>query len=412
MKYPRELTKCGRSGLVLSSVSKFDPLDTNDYENGVSPLGLKPWSSLSLEFANSDKNFGGSGCIEATRIADAKIRTRYAIGKIMESEASKKASTDSENVKKIRAAAQSEIKYAPGKLTPFKGKSVQEFVNTATPDQVLEMVTFLKNSSDGRYQKVNSEKARAIEILSIVATAKNTAIAEGVIADVIFDKVASVSAGKRLCESNDPMRVAYAQAYQLSKTEYGALFSASEDSKGYVIYPMVLKTPNTKKIDADGMTKAYELSVTCYPDRTAYPFTIYLRTMRGYPAQGKEVGITGAKDFHEFSIDLASWEWTNIIETASNEKSMVEMMQHTTAYQAVLKYEGQNRAASGLKNHPQTQQPMPQPQCQQPVQQTMPQYQQTQYQQPAQQYQQTQYQQPVQQYQQTQPIPQFTQQNY
>lgn len=294
-RYPKVFCSSGRQGLVFSAGFNMQTTD-----NQQSPMDcMASWSSITLNFANSEKNTGGNGNIEETHLSDVVERTKYAIGKIMEAEAESDSAPESEGQAAIEKLS-IKISYLPLDMKDKAGTTAWELAKLFSFEQCSKASENLQKQQNSKYAASNQKQGIALYISSLIVNINKT-IATG---------------------GNADQAIAYINGnYPEFKCLIGADVS-SNSGKEYTIYNAPFKTPHIASIDANGLTKAYSLKVVCRP-KAEYPFHCELTTMKGRPSQGKFIGIDRSTitDRQTFAIDLMSWEWLDIVEKAEKNRS-------------------------------------------------------------------------------------------
>lgn len=366
IKYPETLVDVGRADQVLAADSKIQPLDAMDFASGKSPLqAYKPWSGLRLNFADSSKGIGGSGSIEVNHLADVRMRTQIAMHAVMEMEMKKSKAEFRQGKTKIDDLLDTKVYFLPKEITAdYRGKTALEIARGNGYSASMIAVQNLKNSAanNPKYAKNNLKQAQAMEMAAAIIAGEATKLDNGQTVSECFcaDPSRAMQLGNELYRAGHPAGAAMAAFYQALQKEPALLdFLKQEKTEGekkgrYQIYGPVLKTPNIEKLDKDGYTKAYSLSVYCDPKQLPYPFKIELQTMRGKPMNDRSVGVIGETivDRKDFSISLQTWEWLNIIERADWEAKLVALWAHNEQYAASVAATQENRAAGSQKNQP------------------------------------------------------------
>lgn len=366
IKYPETLVDVGRADQVLAANSKIQPLDATDFANGKSPLqAYKPWSGLCLNFADSSKGVGGSGSIEVNHLADVRMRTQIAMHAVMEMEIKKSNTELGQGKTQIGDLLDTKVYFLPKEITAdYRGKTALEIARGNGYASSMIAVQNLKNSAanNPKYAKNNLKQAQAMEMAAAVVAAESTKLDSGQSVSECFcaDPSKAMQIGNELYRAGHPAGAAMAAFYQALQKEPSLLDylkrakNGEEKTGRYQIYGPVLKTPNIEKLDKEGYTKAYSLSVYCDPKQLPYPFKIELQTMRGKPMNDRSVGVIGETiiDRKDFSISLQTWEWLNIIERADWEAKLVALWAHNEQYAASVAATQENRAAGSQKNQP------------------------------------------------------------
>lgn len=352
IKYPETFEEVGRKDQILAANSKIQPLTKEDFEKGESPLKTyKPWSCLNLNFAVSgDKAYGGSGAIEVKRIPDVKLRTEIAMRAIMEAEIVKANQNEESGDGKTQELLATKVFYLPKDMNGSRGKTAMEIVKTYGAAKAKEAVQNLKASAanNAKYAANNLKQADALELAAVIAAAESTFLDDGSTVLDLFkgDFNQAVARCKTLYEQRHTSASVAVELFNAINKDRALLdyiksgHSDNQTSGTYYIYGPMTKTPNVKKVDKDGLTKAYSLCITCSPTHLPYPFHIELTTMRGVPLGADRVGVKSDTivDRKTFTIDLTTWEWVNIIERADWEAKLVALdahkEQYTTAAQA------------------------------------------------------------------------------
>ena len=352
IKYPKCLASTGRNdGLVFAVNSNLRPMEQADINEGKSPLTtFKGWASLELNFAEAAEKSGGSGNIETTHIADVKLRTEIAMQAVMEAEAEQK--QNEKGASHAQSILNTKVLFLPIDMKSYAGKSAYEIAELAGPNEARRAASNLSQtaSASGRYAKSNQKQAEALNLAAIIIEAKSTLCPNGKSVAEIFsgDIRKALAYASKLFNDRNPVTPVMTSLYEAMQADPSVkdvlAQKAPSTGKTYRIYGPVFKTPNTKKVDEDGYTKAYQLAVTCDPSRTDAPFRVELTTMLGIPDPKNAVGVSGQsiKDRKNFKIDLQSWEWVNMIDRADGEKRMVESMFHDAAYQIMVQADTDN----------------------------------------------------------------------
>ena len=366
IQYPETIEEVGRGNLILAANSKMQPLVKTDFDEGVSPLKTyKPWSCLSLNFANSEKGTGGSGAIEVKQLSDVRIRTEIAMKAVMEEEIKKE--SQQEETSTTEELVKTNVYYLLKDMSEYRGKSAIEIAKNFPITKVLEAAENLKKSAanNPKYADKNMKQANALEVAAIIVNAENAKCNDGKSVLELFsgDLREAMKISQELFNTKHPASQAAVSLFQLIQKDNSVVKyikkcvngNANITDTGYKIYGPILKTPNTKKVDKEGYTKAYSLCIVCDPKRLPYPFHIELQTMRGKPSNGK-VGIEAQSvvDRKTFTIDLATWEWVNIIEKADWEAKLVALDAHSYQYAAATKATEENIRAHQNKSGPNT----------------------------------------------------------
>lgn len=386
IKYPETFAEVGRQNVILSANSKMRPLDQKDIASGESPLkAYKPWSVLNLNFANSESKSGGSGSIEISHITDVKIRTMIAMQEIMEKERKGVSSNSrAESTGNASSLLETKVYFLPREISSdSRGKAAIDIARASGADNSKLAAQNLRNSAanNPKYEKSNIRQAEAMELAAIIVAAEqnsfqienNTKTVKDIFAENMDQAIricnmefAKNPTAPAVLAAADLLNAIKKDASVLDVIKSGA--DMATNAGNYKIYGPVLKTPNTKKVDKDGYTKAYSLAVWCNTDQLPYPFHIELQTMMGKPRSNSQVGIDGATIINRktFSIDLMTWEWLNIIERADWEAKLVALWSHNEQFNAMVKAVDENRAA-GMNdpmpaNQPMYSNPQPQPQ--------------------------------------------------
>lgn len=346
IKYPETFEEVGRKDQILAANSKIQPLTKEDFEKGESPLKTyKPWSCLNLNFAVSgDKSYGGSGAIEVKRIPDVKLRTEIAMRAIMEAEIVKTNQNEESGDGKIQDLLATKIFYLPKDMNESRGKTAMEIAKANGAVKAKEAVQNLKASAanNAKYAANNLKQADALELASVIAAAESTLLDDGSTVLDLFkgDFNQAVARCKTLYEQRHISASVAVELFNAINKDRALLdyiksgHSDNQTSGTYYIYGPMTKTPNVKKLDKEGLTKAYSLCITCSPTHLPYPFHIELTTMRGVPLGADRVGVKSDTivDRKTFTIDLTTWEWVNIIERADWEAKLVALDAHKEQY--------------------------------------------------------------------------------
>lgn len=351
IKYPKSIGTAGRKNVVFSANSNFVAMQPEEVKGEISPLTtFKPWASLSLEFANSEEQDGGTGNIEPERIADVRFRTAVAMHEIMKEEC-RQAGTVSEK-SEAQKLLETPVYLLPKEYAGLKGKSVYEIAKTIGGGGAQACAANLEEfaSRNARYTQSNLQQAEALRVAAIVVESKRTVLPSGkTVADLFAkDPVAGEREAQALYAGQHPAGPLAAEAARAVR-KYPSLVELFEkepvaQAKVLKIYGPVTKTPNVNKVDQNGYTRVYQLAISCHTGHVEYPFRVELTTMLGIPLKDHSVGVQGntIKDRKTFQIDLQTWEWINMIDRADWEKKMVEMMFHDSAYQLMLKANEEN----------------------------------------------------------------------
>lgn len=356
IKYPETFEEIGRKDQILAANSKIQPLTKEDFAKGESPLkAYKPWSCLNLNFAVSgDKSYGGSGAIEIKRIPDVKLRTEIAMRAIMEAEIVKANQNEEFGDGKIQELLTTKIFYLPKDMNGSRGKTAMEIAKAHGAAKAKEAVQNLKASAanNAKYAANNLKQAEALELATVIVAAESTLLDDGSTVLELFkgDFNQAVTKCKTLYEQRHVsagVAVELFNAINKDKALLGYIKSGHSDNQTsgtYYIYGPMTKTPNVKKLDKDGLTKAYSLCITCNPTHLPYPFHIELTTMRGVPLGADRVGVKSDTivDRKTFTMDLTTWEWTNIIERADWEAKLVALDAHREQYATATQASAEN----------------------------------------------------------------------
>lgn len=362
IKYPETMVSIGRQDQILAANSKVQPLDKTDYANGESPLvAYKPWSGLTLNFADSKKNIGGSGAIEVNHFADVKLRSEIAMKAIMEEEVKKESNPASANGgNTIEEILDTKVYFLPREInSEFRGKGAFDIVKAVGIQVAMNASQNLKSSIDNnsKYAENNRKQAAALDLAIILVNAENTLYdGQNSIATLYSgDMNKAFEISNQLFNAQHPAGKVAAELFQAIK-QYPSIPDYLKSRKNgevksngiYRIYGPILKTPNVKKVDNDGYTKAYSLSIYCNPKQLPYPFHVELQTMKGKPLPNHAVGVDGntITDRKTFSIDLQTWEWLNVINRADWEAKLVALWAHNEQYAESVKATNENRMAT------------------------------------------------------------------
>lgn len=373
IKYPETFEEVGRKDQILAANSKIQPLTKEDFEKGESPLKTyKPWSCLNLNFAVSgDKSYGGSGAIEVKRIPDVKLRTEIAMRAIMEAEIAK-TNQNEESGGKIQDLLATKIFYLPKDMNGSRGKTAMEIAKAHGAVKAKEAVQNLKASAANnvKYAANNLKQADALELASVIAAAESTLLDDGSTVLDLFkgDFNQAVARCKTLYEQRHISASVAVELFNAINKDRALLdyiksgHSDNQTSGTYYIYGPMTKTPNVKKLDKEGLTKAYSLCITCSPTHLPYPFHIELTTMRGVPLGADRVGVKSDTivDRKTFTIDLTTWEWVNIIERADWEAKLVALDAHKEQYATAAQASAENIYGHANSQMQQSQQQTPQ----------------------------------------------------
>lgn len=339
IKYPDSMASVGRKNQTLAADAAFTPLSEDDFKAGVSPMELiKKGSGLRLECADSQKGIGGSGSIEAAKLADVRIRTEIAFQAIMKAEMSGVKAADNSSI------LDTPIHFVPKEMSEFRGKPARDFINGGFTDAIfIAAVKLLRDNAakNAKYAAANTKQADALEAARILSLAQNVKDKNGNSLISFCKSLDEIKIkGNQLNAAKDPAVKAMAEIFKYIKRDPAniAIFAPSKSSETstevYTIYDAPQKTPNSRKLDKDGMTKAYSLKVTCNPARLPYPFHVELVTFRGKPIPGQMVGVKDCVDYKSFRYDLQSWEWANIVDSAEVEKNLTKLFIHQAAKKA------------------------------------------------------------------------------
>ena len=353
MKYPKTMASAGRTNLVFAVEDNIKTLDKEDYEK-VSPISQhKSWSTVGFNFSDSSKNEGGDGSIEVNHIADMKIRTNMAMQKIMAAESS--------GSKHTPDILDNRVSFLPSDMKDGKGLSIRQLMENYSAAQ-LEAASknlFAQAEKGGNnYAKQNEEQAKGLHIAAIVKTARETFVEDKSVADIYAGDLANAAKVTEQVHKTNPSSAEdniLMACFGLMKTDKSlqSVFIKNDtvSAEKLIIYKPVLKTPNTKKVDSEGYTKAYELGVFCNPS-VEYPFHVELTTMKGKPIKDKAVGIQAGTIINRqnFKIDLLSWEWNNIIDSMDWKKKLAELFNYKDAYNAMTIMDEENRKNASKAN--------------------------------------------------------------
>lgn len=360
IKYPETFAEIGRQNMTLAANSKIRPLEQSDFQNGESPLkAYKPWSVLSLNIANGESKSGGSGAIEITHLADVKIRTMIAMQEIMENERKGiKNSFNEQNSDNAASLLETKIYFIPREISnDMRGKSAFEIAQTCTYEVAQSIGQNLRKSAENnpKYKAANLKQAEAIELAGLLVASEKTILAGKSIKDWFSG---NMDVALRVCQEeytkgNSAVMIAMILKQVIDKdASVLQLLKGTPEIKknmgNFKIYGPILKTPNVKKIDANGYTKAYSLAIWCNPEQNPYPFHVELQTMLGKPLTNRQVGVDGSSIINRktFSIDLTTWEWMNIIDRADWEAKLVALWNHNDQYSAMVRAVDENRASA------------------------------------------------------------------
>ena len=95
----------------------------------------------------------------------------------------------------------------------------------------------------------------------------------------------------------------------------------------FCVYKDDIKIPNVSKVDDDGYTRVYNISIQCTPGRN-YPFAINIMNCRAKPINDgsgqSKVELSSAKDKVTNSIMLSTQEWFFLIHRMNRTVNMFE----------------------------------------------------------------------------------------
>lgn len=342
MNYPLELNSFGRKGTTVSSETKFVPLEPNDMdgEHGTPPLEtLKKWAAMSIDIVSSgDGNVkgGATANIEATHIEDARVRTEIAMKEIMEEEV---LMTSGDEDAEVVSLCNMKLNFIPPSIREKKGQPIVEVVRTSSDKEINDIVSLLAGSisKNSNYAAQNKKLLFATECLWISKKASELNIINNILTS---------------SPPNTPELMAvYTKALGFMKFDvFKKILSGSEVKNGkvYKIYKANIKTPNPNKVDKNGLTRGYSLSVMCSTTHIDYPFDITITTMKGRPKKDGSVGFEKGTvcDTKTYKASLSTWEWLEIIERGTWEKKCMESDAHEKNYALAQKYSFQNRTAA------------------------------------------------------------------
>lgn len=373
IKYPETFAEVGRQNVTVAANTKIRPLTTADFLNGESPKKTyKSWSVLNLNFANSESKSGGSGAIEVSHLADVRIRTEIAMREIMENERKglngMNGGNGSEEKNSAAQLLETKVFFLPREISSdMRGRTAIEIARASGAANAKIAAQNLRNSANNneKYKDSNLKQANAMELAAIIVDSEVCKLNGKTVKELFAE---NMDMAMQVCHQafnqnpNDPAVVAATALLNQIKQDSSIMeliknkSEIKNQSGVYKIYPQTLKTPNTSKVDQNGYTKAYSLSITCNPAQLPYPFHIELQTMLGKPLPNRQVGIDGStiKDKKTFSIDLMTWEWLNIIERADWEAKLVALWSHNEQFDAMVRAVDENRQSTNNGQSAQT----------------------------------------------------------
>ncbi len=356
-KYPRTLVSvgrgaAGRENTTLACDTLIAPMGQTELDEGESPLKIyRKGSGVRLNFAKSSDNGdheGGSGVIEVSKLADVRIRTMIAMQHIMDSELQGKAD-DSSDLLSVQ------INYLPSNMQNGRKKTAAEIATMYNYDDVMAASALLQAQADkgGSYAAANAKQAQALAIAALSNLAKTTVVQGKSVKEHYKSSPKEALNLARSLNTADPAVNVFQKVFRCMK-EHPELQSAflsdsAAHTENYVIYDAPMKTPSNKRVDRDGLAKAYSLKITASPQRNPQPFHIELITWKGHPSD-RTVGLRdeapGTR--RTFVFDLTTAEWNNMVEEAIEEKRALRILAHNNAYKQMLKAEEQNIAESKM----------------------------------------------------------------
>ena len=123
--------------------------------------------------------------------------------------------------------------------------------------------------------------------------------------------------------------------------ENGKLKNISASTKNIMVYEEPIKIPNANKVDENGLTFVYSISIVCMPDRD-YSFAINIMnakapTVMNTITKSKTAEMSKIQDKHEFSMLLTEKEMVRLVKRMSKTLEHFEEMNFTKQFNLAQK---------------------------------------------------------------------------
>lgn len=300
IQHPLTIASIGRPDMTLTAHLTLGLYDQDDYNQGLSPLEhmFKKYSGLKLNFANSSKKTGADGNIELNKLDTVWLKTQTCVQKILEAG------------KVIENPLLKNINYVPNRYGNLAKQPALSIARAVTFEQASDLASELINAT-GQFAKRNKENGLCLQDAAYIAYAEKNAILPQI--DTAEHRTAFLNN-----MAADPNYGFYARLCQMLD-EHPEYLNMNTAEPAIVVYESDMKTPNTSKVDAEGRTKVYSMSVTCTPGQ-ALPFNVSLTVGTGIPVQGRAIGIQPGtyrtNQDGKFNLSLTCEEWVYLISSA------------------------------------------------------------------------------------------------
>lgn len=366
-KYPLTVVTVGRQDFILATVLQLALYDEKDIQDGAMPLQMfKKYSCLKLNFSNSKTKTGADGNIELSKLDSVWLKTKACIPLLMTPKGIK------EN------ALLRVLSFVPNDFGMMAKKSCIQIGRQLTFDQVVTLGQKMQ-ATEGKYAARNAENGKLLIDAAYVAEAER----QGILSQL--DTTEKRNAFLQQV-ANHPSAAWYQTLVQM--LEKHPEYLEEKATGDLYIYNAPMKVPHSAKVDAQGLTKVYSLTITCNPQKQM-PFNVTLVTGKGKPLGNASVGIQEGTYVRgeTFSQDLTCEEWVNIIAQAIHLRDSYVTQHIEAAMMTAIKLDQANRQQYQQQQQNQynqyNQQPQYQPQYQaQQQNQYQNQYQAPQYQAP------------------------------
>lgn len=329
-KYPHDLCqKIARPGITLTFVNAMSPVTMQDasdsmLSNGTKKSGISPariigkyGMNVNFSINTENRHEGADGSIEESKLSYMLQLTNECIRMQLASDAE-------EAVDEMPDVLKTEIKYVTNAMRSSRGMSAIEIVLKYPLQEIINAIMNIKTSP---YPARNEPQMLALQFALFTVYGRKLSLdgRTSLRDDYLSGQIASkVSMG----QDKNTVLIAGLMIKEKDTATLQACLNytpAKSASKQIEIYK-AFKTPNPRKVDVNGNTDGYQLSITCNPSKKTAPVHVELITMKGKPLANRIVGMNIDKNIPPkvFAMDIEMCEWYDAISSAVEYKNAMK----------------------------------------------------------------------------------------
>lgn len=329
-KYPHDLCqKIARPGITLTFVSAMSPITMTEAsdtmvgttkKSGLSPARIIGKYGMNVNFSinTEQRREGADGSIEEKALSYMYALTNECVRMHLNASAAVSGT-------EMPSILKTEIKYIPSVMKEDRGASAITLVSKYSLSDVLAAINNIRNAMPNPRNEVQKQ-ALTMAMFSVYGRKLSLDGRSSLAADYLSGQMQSKLS---MCQNKETV---FVSQLMLHETNIATLRECLDYDPANIkplqqveIYK-AFKTPNPRKVDANGNTDGYQLSIICTPEKESACVHVELITMKGKPLANRMVGMTIDKNIppKTFAMDIELSEWYDAISSAIEYKNALK----------------------------------------------------------------------------------------